>query len=236
MTPPACGLSRTTTNADPRMNAHPLRIVVLISGGGTNLQALIDAEAAGSLDGTIVGVISNRAGVRGLERAASAGIPSRVISHRDHEGREAFDAALIEAIDGFSPDLVVLAGFMRILTDGFVQHYQGRLLNIHPSLLPDWPGLHTHRKVLEAGEAEHGATVHFVTEELDGGPRVIRGRAPVQAGDDEDSLARRVGEQERRIYPEAVRWYCQGRLRLAGGLAELDGTPLRDPVDIDTNP
>lgn len=218
------------------MNAHPPRIVALISGGGTNLQALIDARAAGSLDGTIVGVISNRPGVRGLERAEAAGIACRVISHRDHDGREAFDAALMEAIDGFRPDLVVLAGFMRILTDGFVQHYQGRLLNIHPSLLPAWPGLHTHRKALEAGDAEHGATVHFVTEELDGGPCVIRGRVPVYADDDEDSLAQRVGERERRIYPEAVHWFCQGRLRLDGGLAELDGAPLREPVDIDTNP
>ncbi|MGM0449999.1 MAG: phosphoribosylglycinamide formyltransferase [Pseudomonadota bacterium] len=212
------------------------RIVVLISGGGTNLQALIDTEAAGSLHGTIVGVISNRPGVRGLERAETAGIATRVINHKDHKGREGFDAALMEAIDGFQPDLVVLAGFMRILTDRFVQHYQGRLLNIHPSLLPAWPGLHTHRKVLEAGETEHGATVHFVTEELDGGPCVIQGRVPVQTDDDEDSLAQRVGTQERRIYPEAVRWFCQGRLRLAHGLAQLDGTLLHDPVDIDTNP
>ena len=218
------------------MNAHSPRIVVLISGGGTNLQALIDAEAAGSLDGTLAGVISNRPGVRGLERAEAAGIPSRVIRHRDHDGREAFDAVLMEAIDGFNPDLVVLAGFMRILTDGFVQHYRGRLLNIHPSLLPDWPGLHTHRKVLEAGQTEHGATVHFVTEELDGGPRIIRGCVPVKADDDEDRLAERVGKQERRIYPEAVRWFCQGRLLLANGLAELDGIPLHEPVDIDTNP
>ncbi|WP_077530793.1 phosphoribosylglycinamide formyltransferase [Vreelandella utahensis] len=209
------------------------RIVVLISGGGTNLQALIDAEAAGTLDGTIAGVISNRAGVRGLERAENAGIPVQVIPHRDHASRESFDQALMAAIDGFSPDLVVLAGFMRILTDAFVQHYQGRLLNIHPSLLPAWPGLHTHRKVLEAGEAEHGATVHFVTEELDGGPPIIRGRVLVNPDDDEDSLAGRVGTQERRIYPEAVRWFCQGRLRLAQGRAQLDGTPLDEPVDID---
>ncbi|MGM0433540.1 MAG: phosphoribosylglycinamide formyltransferase [Pseudomonadota bacterium] len=210
------------------------RIVVLISGGGSNLQALINAEAAGTLDGTIAGVISNRAGVKGLERAESAGIPTRVIPHRDHDSRESFDRALMAAIDDARPDLVVLAGFMRILTDAFVQHYQGRLLNIHPSLLPAWPGLHTHRKVLEAGEAEHGATVHFVTEELDGGPRIIQGRVPVHPEDDEDSLAGRVGTQERRIYPEAVRWFCQGRLRLAQGRAQLDRTPLDEPVDIDS--
>ncbi|MEQ6884507.1 phosphoribosylglycinamide formyltransferase [Salicola sp. Rm-C-2C1-2] len=212
------------------------RIVVLISGGGTNLQALIDAEAAGSLEGTIAGVISNRAGVKGLERAETAGIPTRVIPHREHSSRESFDGALMATIDGFSPDLVVLAGFMRILTDAFVQHYQGRLLNIHPSLLPAWPGLHTHRKVLEAGEAEHGATVHFVTEELDGGPRIIRGRVPVHTDDDEETLAGRVGAQERRIYLEAVRWFCQGRLRLANGETELDGTRLNEPVDRDKNP
>ncbi|XOZ34722.1 phosphoribosylglycinamide formyltransferase [Halomonadaceae bacterium KBTZ08] len=211
------------------------RIVVLISGGGTNLQALIDAEAAGSLDGTIVGVISNRSGVRGLERAQAADIPIQVIPHQDHEDRASFDAALMASIDAFSPDLVVLAGFMRILTDSFVQHYQGRLLNIHPSLLPAWPGLHTHRKVLEAGEREHGATVHFVTEELDGGPRILQGRVLVRADDDQDSLAERVGVQERRIYPQAVRWFCQERLRLANGRAELDGTPLHEPVDMDTN-
>ena len=209
------------------------RIVVLISGGGSNFQALIDAEAAGTLEGTIAGVVSNRAGVKGLKRAESAGIPAQVIPHRDHDSRDSFDRTLMAAIDGFSPDLVVLAGFMRILTDAFVQHYQGRLLNIHPSLLPAWPGLHTHRKVLEAGEAEHGATVHFVTEELDGGPPVIRGRVRVRPDDDEDSLAARVGVQERRIYPEAVRWFCQGRLCLTQGRAQLDGAPLDEPVDID---
>lgn len=211
------------------------RIVVLISGGGTNLQALIDAESAGWLGGTVAGVISNRLGVRGLARAEAAGIPTRIIPQRDYDDRASFDAALMANIDVFSPDLVVLAGFMRILTDGFVQHYQGRLLNIHPSLLPAWPGLHTHRKVLEAGEAEHGATVHFVTEELDGGPPVLQGRVPVKADDDEDSLAERVGVQERRIYPQAVHWFCQGRLRLANGHAELDGSPLHEPVDLDTN-
>lgn len=218
------------------MPSTPPRIVALISGGGTNLQALIDAEAAGSLDGTIAGVISNRASVKGLDRAVAAGIPTQVMPHREHDSRDSFDAAVMAAIDGFSPDLVVLAGFMRILTDAFVQHYQGRLLNIHPSLLPAWPGLHTHRKVLQAGEGEHGATVHFVTEELDGGPRIIRGRVPVHADDDEDTLAARVGVQERRIYPEAVRWFCQGRLRLVNGQTELDGTRLNEPVDRDTNP
>lgn len=218
------------------MNTSLPRIVVLVSGGGTNLQALIDAQAAGTLEGNLVGVISNRPGVGGLERAESAGIPGQVIRHRDYDSREAFDAALMEAIDAFRPDLVVLAGFMRILTDGFVQAYRGRLMNIHPSLLPAWPGLHTHRKVLEAGESEHGATVHFVTEQLDGGPRILQGRVPVEAGDDEDRLARRVGRQEHRIYPEAVRWFCQGRLRLRDGLAELDGHPLHEPIDIDRNP
>ncbi|MCF7203214.1 phosphoribosylglycinamide formyltransferase [Pseudomonas oligotrophica] len=197
-------------------------VVVLISGSGSNLQALIDSQQPDN-PMRIVAVISNRADAYGLERAKTAGIATRVLSHRDYSDREAFDGALVEAIDACQPDLVVLAGFMRILTPGFVRHYQGRLLNIHPSLLPRHKGLDTHRRALEAGDREHGCSVHFVTEELDGGPVAIQASILIGAGDDLDSLANRVHEQEHRIYPLAVRWFAEGRLRLAEQGAMLDG-------------
>jgi len=199
--------------------------VVLISGSGSNLQALIDSQDE-SNPLRIRAVLSNRADAYGLTRAMHAGIAAQVLDHRAYEGREAFDAALMEAIDVFRPDLVVLAGFMRILSPAFVRHYEGRLLNIHPSLLPRHKGLHTHRRVLEAQDSEHGCSVHFVTEELDGGPLVIQAEVPVQAGDTEESLALRVHLQEHRIYPQAVRWFAEGRLRLTPEGAMLDGAPL----------
>lgn len=211
------------------------RIVVLVSGGGTNLQALIDAAAREELGGSIVAVISNKPGAGGLDRAARAGIETDVVNHRDYPERAAFDEALRETIDRYRPDLVVLAGFMRILTDDFVRHYRGRMLNIHPSLLPAYPGLHTHRRALEAGDPEHGATVHFVTEELDGGPAVLQGRVPVLQSDTPETLAERVLGQEHRIYPRTVSWYCEGRLKLTDAGAELDGNVLNTPVDIDSN-
>jgi len=210
------------------------RIVVLISGGGTNLQALIDAAQQQSLGGRIVGVISNRGDAGGLERAHLAGIATGVLSHRDYDSREDFDAALQQLIDDFRPDLVVLAGFMRILTTDFVNHYLGRLVNIHPSLLPAYPGLHTHQRALKAGDREHGTTVHFVTPELDGGPPVIQGRVPVLDDDTPETLAARVLTQEHRIYPAAVRWFCTGRLCLTPAGAELDGQTLTAPVDAGT--
>jgi phosphoribosylglycinamide formyltransferase-1 len=223
-----------TETSNPESNGEqtrkPIRIVVLISGGGTNLQALIDAALA-DLPAEISAVISNRADAFGLQRAARAGISTRVIDHTEFPDRAAFDAALIEQIDAFEPALVVLAGFMRILTDGFVRHYHGRLVNIHPSLLPKFRGLHTHRRAIEAGESEHGASVHFVTEELDGGPLIIQARVPVLTGDDEDTLAARVLTQEHRIFPLVVRWFAEGRLRLRDGRAELDERPLDRPVD-----
>mgnify|MGYP006278836129 CR=1 FL=1 len=211
------------------------RIVVLVSGGGTNLQALIDAASSDGLGGSIVAVISNKPAVGGLDRAARAGIETAVVNHRDYTERALFDDALRETIDQYTPDLVVLAGFMRILTDGFVRHYRGRMLNIHPSLLPAYPGLHTHRRALEAGDPEHGATVHFVTEELDGGPAVLQGRVPVLSTDTPETLAERVLAQEHRIYPRTVRWFCQGRLKLTGAGAELDGVLLETPKDIDSD-
>lgn len=201
-------------------------VVVLISGSGSNLQALIDSIASEGGPARIAAVISNRADAYGLVRAQNAGIPTRVLDHKQFDGREAFDAALIEAIDGFDPQLVVLAGFMRILTGGFVRHYEGRLLNIHPSLLPKYKGLHTHQRALEAGDAEHGCSVHFVTEELDGGPLVVQAVVPVESGDTPESLAQRVHAEEHRIYPLAMRWFAEGRLRLGATGARLDGEEL----------
>jgi phosphoribosylglycinamide formyltransferase-1 len=206
-------------------------VVVLISGSGSNLQALIDSSRAGadsskSSPVRIRAVISNRADAYGLERAKAAGIDTCVLDHKAFAGREAFDAALVEAIDACEPQLVVLAGFMRILSSDFVRHYAGRLLNIHPSLLPKYKGLHTHQRALEAGDGEHGCSVHFVTEELDGGPLVVQAVIAVRSGDTLDSLAQRVHEQEHLIYPLAVRWFAEGRLRLDAQGAMLDGQPL----------
>ncbi|MNQ56206.1 phosphoribosylglycinamide formyltransferase-1 [Pseudomonas linyingensis] len=204
---------------------QPCNVVVLISGSGSNLQALIDSLGEDN-PARICAVISNRADAYGLTRAQNAGIATAVLDHKTFAGREAFDAALIEAIDAHQPDLVVLAGFMRILTPGFVQHYAGRLFNIHPSLLPKYKGMHTHQRALEAGDAEHGCSVHFVTEELDGGPLVVQAVVPVQPGDSAETLASRVQIGEHRIYPLAVRWFAEGRLRLTSRGVELDGTPL----------
>nr|WP_322939513.1 phosphoribosylglycinamide formyltransferase [Pseudomonas sp. s4] len=204
----------------------PCNVVVLISGSGSNLQALIDSIAHDGNPARIAAVICNRAGAYGLERAKQAGIATGLLDHKQFDGREAFDAALIQAIDAHQPDLVVLAGFMRILTPGFVQHYAGRLLNIHPSLLPKHKGLHTHQRALEAGDSEHGCSVHFVTEELDGGPLVVQAVLPVMADDTAESLASRVHQQEHLIYPLAVRWFAEGRLRLGAQGAMLDDQPL----------
>ena len=204
----------------------PCNVVVLISGSGSNLQALIDSVGHDGNPARIGAVICNRADAYGLERAKQAGIATGLLDHRQFDGRDAFDAALIQAIDAHQPDLVVLAGFMRILTPGFVQHYAGRLLNIHPSLLPKHKGLHTHQRALEAGDSEHGCSVHFVTEELDGGPLVVQAVLPIKADDTAESLARRVHQQEHQIYPLAVRWFAEGRLRLGAQGAMLDGQPL----------
>ena len=196
------------------------RIVVLISGRGRNLQALIDACASGLIDGQVVAVISNHAEAGGLARARAAGIPALARSHRDFASREAFDAALIERIDPYQPNIVALAGFMRILTPAFVGHYLGRMVNIHPSLLPKYPGLHTHQRALEAGDRKHGATVHFVTAELDGGPAIIQGQFTVDAQDTADILADRVMQTiELHIYPQALAWLAAGQVRLDGARA-----------------
>jgi phosphoribosylglycinamide formyltransferase-1 len=201
-------------------------VVILISGSGSNLQAIIDAMQAGELPIDIRAVISNRADAYGLERAKAAGVHTEVVNHRDYPGREDFDRALQEAIDAHNPALVVLAGFMRILSHEFVEHYLGRMLNIHPALLPLFPGLNTHERALQEGVTEHGATVHFVTTEVDGGPLVIRARVPVQDNDTPEALAARVLEQEHRIFPQAIRWFAEGRLQMQCDKVLLDDRPL----------
>jgi phosphoribosylglycinamide formyltransferase-1 len=198
-------------------------IVILISGRGSNMEALIAARDAGTLPVNIAAVISNRPDAAGLATAERAGIPVRALDHKGFSGREAFDAALVECIDAFKPDLVVLAGFMRILTPDFVRHYEGRLLNIHPSLLPSFPGLHTHERALEEGVRIHGCTVHFVTAELDHGPVVIQAAVPVLPDDTEATLAARVLSQEHQIYPQAVRWFAEDRLTIEAGRVRVAG-------------
>lgn len=210
-----------------------LPVVVLISGSGSNLQALIDG-ARGDQPTRVRAVVSNEPDAFGLERAGRAGIETRVLSHRDFPSREAYDEALGKLIEGMDPGLVALAGFMRILTPAFVARFRGRLLNIHPSLLPKFRGLHTHQRALDAGESIHGASVHFVTEELDGGPVVLQARVPVEPGDDANGLAARVLKEEHRIYPQVVRWFAQDRLELdAEGRPRLDGRTLHRPLLLD---
>ena len=203
-----------------------MRFAVLISGNGSNLQALIDACQAGRIQGELVGVVSNRADAFGLERAKAAGIATQVLSNQAFADRESYDAALIQALESWKPDLLVMAGFMRILTSGFVQHFAGRMLNIHPSLLPKYQGVKTHARAIAAGDTVHGASVHFVTEELDGGPVVLQARVPIFPDDDEVTLAERVLSQEHQIYPLVINWFCQGRLTMVGTQACLDGQPL----------
>ena len=202
------------------------KIVVLVSGQGSNLQALIDACQQGRIAATIVAVISNNAQAYGLQRAEEAGIAAQALDAKAFTDRETFDAALAQAIDQYQPDLVVLAGYMRILSNAFVQHYAGRMLNIHPSLLPKYPGLHTHRQAIDNGDAEHGTSVHFVTEQLDGGPVILQAKVPIFPGDEEDEVVERVQTQEHTIYPLVVSWFVEGRLAMRDNAAWLDGEPL----------
>ncbi|MEM8501275.1 MAG: phosphoribosylglycinamide formyltransferase [Pseudomonadota bacterium] len=204
------------------------RIVVLISGGGSNLQALLDAStnqhAAGlQLNADIVAAISNRPSAYGLQRAKNAGIDAISLDHTQFDDRHSFDAALIDTVSAYSADLVILAGFMRILTPVFLTPLRGKMLNIHPSLLPKYTGLNTHQRAIDAGDLEHGATVHFVTEELDGGPPVLQAAVPVLDSDCAESLAARVLEREHLIFPLAAQWYVTNRLALSSRGAELDG-------------
>lgn len=202
------------------------RLAVLISGSGSNLQAFIDQCTDGRLNADIAGVISNKADAFGLQRAARAGIAHHVIDHRQYPSRDAFDQALAQQLDALQPDLVILAGFMRILTPAFVEHFAGRLLNIHPSLLPNYPGLDTHQRAIAAGDSHAGATVHFVTAELDGGPAIIHARVAIRPDDTAATLATRVQEKEHIIYPLAASWFIQGRLTLHDDGARLDQQPI----------
>lgn len=194
------------------MGQSKLPIVVLISGSGSNLQSIIDASNR-DLPVEIKAVISNKADAYGLTRASEAGIPTEVLDHKQYPDRESYDAALRQLIDGYQPRLLVLAGFMRILSDGFVRHYEGRMINIHPSLLPKYRGLNTHARAIEAGDEEAGCTVHFVTPELDAGPPILQAKVPVHPEDTPDTLAARVLEQEHRIYPEAIRLIAEGKIK-----------------------
>ncbi|QEZ92551.1 MULTISPECIES: phosphoribosylglycinamide formyltransferase [Proteus] len=203
-------------------------IVVLISGNGSNLQAIIDACRANKITGNVVAVLSNKANAYGLERAKLADIPAYFVDPTLYDDRADYDKALIEQIDAYQPDIVVLAGFMRILSPDFVTHYQHKLLNIHPSLLPKYPGLHTHRQVLANKDAFHGVTVHFVTEELDGGPMIIQARIPVLPDDTEQSLQTRIQAEEYRIYPLAIGWLADERLKMQNNQAFLDDIALFD--------
>lgn len=207
-----------------------MRAAVLISGSGTNLQAFIDRTQSGDLELDLCVVLSNKPHATGLERARNAGIEVECVEHRNYPAREDFDAALVATLDRYRPDLIILAGFMRVLTPVFIDHFAGAILNIHPSLLPKHPGLDTHQRALDAGDKWHGSTVHFVTEELDGGPPVIQGRVPVKPGDTATTLAARVLTVEHRIYPEAAALYAAGRLEYRDGHAWLDDQILDKPL------
>ncbi len=206
--------------------AEPARIVILISGSGSNMVAIADSCKKQEMDANVVAVISNRPGVAGLDRARELNIETQVVDHTTYSTREEFDVNLIRAIDEHSPDLIILAGFMRILTSDLVRRYKGRLLNIHPSLLPKYKGLHTHKRALEAEDKEHGVTVHFVSEDLDGGPNIIQAVIPVLNDDNEKSLQSRVQLQEHVIYPIAIKWLVEGRLSMHKGDAYFDNEPL----------
>jgi phosphoribosylglycinamide formyltransferase-1 len=197
--------------------------VILISGRGSNMQALVEAGTGAE----IRAVIANRGDAKGLEWAKSRGIATEVVEHREHPSREAFDAALAKRIEGYAPDAILLAGFMRIFTPGFIERFTRRIVNIHPSLLPAFPGLHTHREALRSGVKVHGATVHFVTPALDSGPIIIQGVVPVLPGDTEETLAARVLQVEHRIYPQALRWLVEGRVGFgAGDVVEIRGSSV----------
>ena len=208
----------------------PCKTAILISGSGTNLQAFIDRVASGDLALELSVVFSNRPDAYGLVRAEKAGIPTFCIEHGGFTDRESFDHAVTAKLDEWQPQLIVLAGFMRILSPAFVDHYEGRILNIHPALLPKYPGLNTHQRVLDAGDEWHGSTVHFVTEELDGGPRILQGRLRVDPSESPDELQHRVQAIEHRIYPEAAGLVGSGRVKFRDGKTWLDGEIADEPL------
>ncbi|CAH1585166.1 phosphoribosylglycinamide formyltransferase [Vibrio rotiferianus] len=201
-------------------------IVVLISGNGSNLQAILEACEANMPNAQVAAVFSNKADAYGLERAKQFDVNGHFVDPKAFESREDFDAELMKQIDEYQPDVIVLAGYMRILSGAFVSHYLGKMINIHPSLLPKYPGLHTHQRAIDAGDKEHGTSVHFVTEELDGGPVVLQAKVPVFEDDDADALAARVQTQEHKIYPMVTKWLVDGRLSMTEGKAYLDGFEL----------
>lgn len=206
------------------------RTAILISGSGTNLQAFIDAISEGDLDLELTVVFSNNPNAYGLERAEQAGIPTSCLQHGDFPDRETFDRAVIDELDRWKPDLLILAGFMRILSPSFVKHYEGRILNIHPALLPKYPGLNTHQRAIDAGDEWHGSTVHFVTEELDGGPLILQGRLRTDPTESADDLMQRVQAVEHKIYPQAAGWFGSGKVKFRNGATLLDGKHAEKPV------
>jgi len=205
---------------------------VLISGNGSNLQAIIDQINVGTIPGNIVAVISNKATAYGLERAKNAGIATEVIDNKQFDNREAYDQALATSIDRHQPDLIVLAGFMRILSDGFVNHYLGKMINIHPSLLPKFRGLNTHQRAIDAGETEHGASVHFVTPELDEGPVIAQSVIAIKHAESAESLAKRVHVEEHKVFPLVISWFALGRIKFENNILLLDGKPLQQPITV----
>jgi phosphoribosylglycinamide formyltransferase-1 len=207
-----------------------LPIAILISGRGSNLRVIAERAAAGTLPVDVRVVVSDKPSAAGLQVAAAMNIATRVLEPRNFPDRSAYDRALVELLVPYQPKLVVLAGFMRILTSHFIGTFAGRMLNVHPSLLPKYPGLHTHRRCLEAGDIAHGVSIHFVTEQLDGGPVVLQAEVPVLPGDTEITLSARVQQAEHRIYPQAIDWFARGRLLLQDGRAWLDGKPLDAPL------
>lgn len=217
-------------NSTPDAAGARLPIAILISGRGTNMRVIAERAAAGSLPVDVRVVITDQPAAEGLRTAAAMNIATRVLAPRDFPDRASYDQALVRSLAEYGPNLVVLAGFMRILTPHFIGAYSGRILNVHPSLLPSYRGLHTHRRVLESGEKLHGVSVHFVTEELDGGPVIVQAEVPVLPGDSEMTLSARVQRSEHRIYPQAIDWFARGRLLLKDGRAWLDGQPLNAPL------
>lgn len=213
----------TPSSSDDALEA---RIVVLISGAGSNLQALIEATASSDFPGRIVAVGSNRPEATGLERADQAGIETFVLDHTGYGDRQSFDVDLLRKLEGYNPDLVILAGFMRILTPDFVRYFRGKLINVHPSLLPRYQGLKTHQRALDAGDSVHGASIHFVTEELDGGPVIAQAEVPVLENDTADTLGARVQAREHVLYPIIARWFCEGRIALGNDEVLFDGSPM----------
>ncbi len=209
-----------------------MRIAVLISGSGSNLQAIINHQKTQTDLYEIALVISNKADAYGLQRAKNAGISTQVIDHTAFADRESFDAQLQSAIESAEVELVVLAGFMRILTDGFTRHFLGRMLNIHPSLLPKYPGLNTHQRALEAGDSEHGLSIHFVTPELDGGPAILQAKVCIEDGDNVETLQQKVHQQEHIAYPLVVQWFAENRLAFENGQAWFEQQPLDKPLQL----